>query len=32
LVVVIGVFVYLLDQVFGWIINYIHPVVTAATK
>jgi preprotein translocase subunit SecE len=32
LVVVIGVFVYLLDQAFGWIINYIHPAVTAATK
>ena len=32
LVVVIGVFVYLLDQGFGWLINFIHPVVTTTTQ
>jgi preprotein translocase subunit SecE len=32
LVVVIGLFVYLLDQGFGWLINAIHPVVSTTTK
>ena len=31
LVVVIGVFVYLLDQGFGALINWIHPAVATAT-
>jgi len=29
---VIGVFVFLLDRGFGWLINFIHPVVTTTTQ